>query len=154
MTRRHGKVAAAVCVLVLFGAIGCGGGGGDDDSGGPNTDSSVCGGSVTSVPKVCSLEARDAGVSGGVRYLTFRYCLSDREGDIDSVCAGVAVNGVVDTECALVSPPGTLINECQETDPIAIGPTGVVNVWTVAIDVGDRAGNVSNVASTQFSCCS
>lgn len=158
--RRLAKAALVSVVPCLLLLASCGGGGGSDgsdptDPSNPPTGvTSVCGGAVTSVPKICDLEARDAGVVGGVRYLRFRYCVSDREGDIDSVCVAVGVNGVVDSECATGQPRGSLINECRETEAIAIGPRGIVSLWTVAMNVGDRQGNVSDVASTQFTCCS
>jgi len=149
------RFVSALGGATLFLVVGCGGGD-DGGSGGPNPPSnqSVCGGAVTSTPKICDLEAIDEGVVGGVQYASFRYCVSDAEGDLDSVCAGVSFNGVVDTDCAALAPSGRQINECRQTEAIAIAPVGVVGVWTVAFDVADRAGNVSNVASTQFTCCS
>jgi len=148
------------CIVVLTTAVvltwaGCGGGGGSDSSGPPMSGGrgSVCGGLVSSVPKLCNLEPRDAGVIDGIRYMSFRYCVSDAEGDIDTVCVAVSVGGVVDSDCATAPPRGSRINQCLETDPIAIAPTGVVAVWTVAFNVADQQGNISNVVSTDFSCC-
>lgn len=115
---------------------------------------SVCGGAITSVPKVCSLTSHDAGVFGNERYLNFSFCYSDLEGDINEICVGAAVDGSSsEIDCAYVPPSYVTANTCTDTGPIAVGPIGEVHLFLVALALGDTAGNVSNVASTTFTCC-
>lgn len=142
---------AAILVAVLL--VSCGGGGGDDD-GGNNSDQSVCGGSVTSTPKLCELEPYDGGLRNGSRYVGFTYCVSDAEGDIDTVCVGVAI-GTAEPEivCRAGIPRGSRINECLDISPIEIGPSGFVRTWTFGLAVGDSQGHESNAVSTSFNCC-
>jgi hypothetical protein len=120
----------------------------------PQEIQSVCGGRVTSKPKVCNVVKHDAGVVGNVQYVTFGYCLSDLEGDLSVGCAGFAAAGaVLYLDCTLLPSVGGTVNECLESDPIAIGPRGFVTLWTFGISVGDHAGNISEAAETSFLCC-
>jgi len=160
----------AALVLALLCAA-CGGGGGDGDGGGsggggggnggggqntptPGASTSVCGGAITSTPKLCALTPHDAGVVGNTRYLSFSFCMSDLEGDVDKLCVGVAIGGGTPAlRCSYLSPGSSTVNGCAQTDPIAVGTRGVIATWKLAMDVGDTAGHVSNVVSTTFSCC-
>jgi hypothetical protein len=153
-------VAGTVIVLSGPGPVGCGGGGGGSkSSGGPAPNptqpaSSVCGGSVTSTPKLCSLTVRRAGNVGSTGYVTVGFCMSDLEGDVDKLCVGVAfAGGTPQIQCDFITPAGSRINGCVETDPIPVGPRGLIANWTLGFNVGDRAGHVSNTVVTNFSCC-
>lgn len=88
---RLSSLGAAVLVIVCSAAgSGCGGGGGGSGSE-PAEEGipSVCGGVVTSSPKVCNPSVvQDA--SGA---LHLRFGLSDLEGDIDQYCYGLGPLG-------------------------------------------------------------
>jgi hypothetical protein len=115
----------------------------------PPRITSVCGGFVTSVPRLCGLEVRPNRVSpsGSVR---FRLGISDLEGDFLFFCLGIALFPFdPDVQCEVVAPGQSLVNEFRETDPIPIGgaPRGT---YGVAINVTDLAGNRSNTVSATF----
>ncbi len=177
MRRGRALALVAACLAIAVSSCGGGGDGGGNGTGGNQTPqptappgstptprsptprptvggTSVCGGSITSAPKVCNLEPHDAGVSGGVRYLTFSFCLSDLEGDITQLCTGVSVNGSSPAiTCGPIAPGSATVNACTTTGAIAIGPVGIVRQYTFAFNVGDSAGHISNNASTSFTCC-
>lgn len=140
-----GLLPAFLLVTCLVSACGGGGGG---DGGGSGGSAGVCG-DIGSVPKLCNLEVRP---DPAPRFGTIRVSvsISDREGDIDKACVGIAAIGF-DPEiiCDFVTPQGSTINERRTTDPIDLGalPRGV---YGLAINVGDRAGNTSNTVTTTF----
>ena len=139
-------------ILVVAMTAGCGGGGGGDDGGdgeGTGTLTSICGGPVTSAPRLCSLTVSPSNVS---RFgsITLRYGVSDLEGDIDLICVGfTAVGGTPVIDCSAGAPRGRLINEFLTTSPIAIGglPAGT---YIIGFNVGDQGGHTSNTVTAQF----
>ncbi len=115
----------------------------------PRSVSSVCGGSVTSVPKLCNLSVRPNPVSsfGSIR---IRFGISDLEGDIDLLCLGIAfppLEPMVD--CDFITPQGSLINEVLETDPLPLGGLSP-GTYLIGINVSDSRGNDSNVVTASF----
>lgn len=115
---------------------------------------SVCGGNLSSSPRVCNLTAYDAGSRGGVHYATFSYCVADLEGDIDRLCVGVSAGGSTpQVDCSSFAPGRSTINDCFETDPVAIAPNGFFTTWIIGFNVGDAQGHLSNTVTTAFNCC-
>lgn len=115
----------------------------------PRIIQSVCGGPVTSVPRLCNLTVSPPSVSP-FGSITVRFGLSDLEGDVNLVCIGVALvpfAPVVD--CEFFVPRGTLINEFLTLAPVPLGgvPQGT---YVLSFAVGDSAGHVSNAVSASF----
>ena len=143
LTRAVWSILLAIAVSLTTVAA-CGGGG----DGGGGGDSGVCGG-VGSTPRLCDLRVRP---DPAERFGTLRvsFGVSDREGDIDKACIGIAVAGVTPAiQCEAFPIRGSRINERLETEPINIGnsPPGT---YTLALNVGDRQGHVSNTVTTTF----
>ncbi len=145
VSRAFGLLAALLLLITLTSACG---GGGDDGGGGGGGNDGVCG-NIGSVPKLCNLRVSPNPAS---RFGTVRvsFGVSDREGDIDKLCVGVAARGSApDIVCDFISTRGSTINERITTDPINLGssPSGT---YAFALNVGDRAGNLSNTVTTTF----
>lgn len=151
-----GALAAVLGAALL--AAGCGGGGGGGaPAAAPQAAQSVCGGEVTSTPKLCQLAVSPNPVQQ-TGSITITLGVSDLEGDIDTLCVGIAVVGadpVAAIVCAAVAPAGTMINEVGTTDPIPLvdgtgTPLLAPGDYQLAVVVGDAAGHTSEVASTTF----
>jgi len=115
----------------------------------PSTVTSVCGGTVTSAPKLCDVEV----IPDPVRFQDFfhlRYCLSDREGDIVSACLviqPVTAPPILPT-CRSLQPGFDLINDCFEGGPIrATNPAGE---YEAILYVEDARGQRSTVEAALF----
>ena len=158
MSRGWKPIPGLALLATVVAACGGGGGGGGNDTPSPtrtpSQQQSVCGGPITSVPKVCDLEVVDAGTRNGVRYVTERLCFSDKEGDLSLLCGAVSVNGtIIESDCDTLPDFGATVNQCIETDPIAVGTVGFVNFYAFALNITDRQDNLSNTVTTTFSCC-
>lgn len=146
-----GRALATLYFALSFASIvaACGGGGdGGADSDGGGGSAGVCG-DVSSTPLLCDLRVRP---DPAERFGTLRvsFGVSDREGDIDKACIGIAVAGVQPViQCEAFPIRGSRINERLETDPIDVGasPPGT---YAIALNVGDREGHVSNTITTTF----
>ncbi len=152
----RGALTAALGIAVL--AAGCGGGGGGGAPAAvPQAVQSVCGGEVTSTPKLCQLAVSPNPVrqTGSI---TITLGVSDLEGDIDILCIGIAQVGadpLAATVCDAIEPAGTLINEIDSTDSIPlVDETGTPLLapggYQLAVAVGDAAGHTSEAVSTTF----
>lgn len=113
------------------------------------TRGSVCGGAITSVPKLCDLEIDPATVTRGDP-VTLHLCVSDLEGDIDKYCVGVAATGLAPVgRCYPRTPERRTINSCVDSDPL---PTDnlVAGTYVVALQYGDEAGHLTTLATSVF----
>lgn len=169
-------VVATGTFVVLSGAveIGCGGvgsGGGSQPNPSAPTDTvtpaptdtvtpvplsnqSVCGGPVTSVPKICNATVSPHGGTAQDP-ITVTYQMSDLENDVDQVCVMVEVLGApLGSTCQSFSTVGSSINGTFETDPIHVGTNGVITGYMLQLVAHDVMGNQSNVAQISFQCCS
>jgi len=114
----------------------------------PTPPISVCGGLVSSVPVLCDFEIVPNPVAAsGASQLAFG--VADLEGDIDTICLGIAPRGVEPgLFCGSVPPAGVIINVMTQLP--AVPNTLPVGDYTAALEVGDQAGHVSNRVSTDF----
>lgn len=115
----------------------------------PSGEQSVCGGPISSVPTICNLTINPARVRRGAN-ITISFGIVDREGDIDTVCAGIgpADRGTPAMECMTIQPQGTLINIAGDLGPFPVGlPIGR---YLFALQFRDRAGNVSQILTAPF----
>lgn len=113
----------------------------------PSGEQSVCGGPFTTVPQVCNLTIMPTRVRRGGN-ITLSFGLVDREGDIDTVCAGIGPAGSIPSmECRSLEPPGTTIN-ISGSDSVQVGlPVGR---YVFALQFRDRAGNRSQIVTAEF----
>lgn len=109
---------------------------------------SVCGGTITSAPKLCSVEV----VPNPVPLFGFfrvRYCLSDSEGDLRQACIAVRTSPQEPLPvCAAVSVAGGRVNGCFETNQQA--STQPAGSYGLILFFDDRGGNRSNIVETGF----
>ena len=86
----------------------------------PAGEQSVCGGPITTVPQVCDLTITPARVRRGGN-ITLSFGIVDREGDIDTVCAGIgpAGGGTPALECMSICAP----RAARSTSPAISGPS-------------------------------
>jgi hypothetical protein len=96
---------------------------------------SVCGGLVTSQPKLCDLTVMPNPVSQSEPF-TVRYGISDLEGNVDQFCISYTPAGTPPTfTCFGSQPAGSLVNEFVQIGPVpADFPLGT---YTVAVEVSD-----------------
>lgn len=115
----------------------------------PPGEESVCGGLVTSIPQLCQLQVVPASVQVG-EPLRVSFGISDLEGDIDTLCIGIALGGEQPSLlCQPISPSGALVNGFGQTDELQ--PPLPAGEYTFAMQVRDAAGHESNVATASFS---
>ena len=113
---------------------------------------SVCGGPVTSVPKLCNLTIMPNPVRpGGDATITLSG--SDLEGDDNSLCNSIVPKGAPpNLQCSGISPPNMRFNQSFSIGPVQIVPPGTpAGEYTLTIQVRDAAGHQSNSVSTDFS---
>lgn len=118
----------------------------------PRIVESVCGGAVTSAPKVCNLAVSPNPVSG-FGSVRVSYGVSDLEGDLVGLCVGIGLVGSGTDpaiECADLQPVGATVNTFLTTDPIPL-PGLLPGIYVLALNFVDSAGHVSNTAVTVFS---
>jgi hypothetical protein len=109
---------------------------------------SICGGSITSTPKLCSVEVVPNPVplfgSFGVRF-----CVSDFEGDLAQRCIGIRTSPQAPLPtCVPVSTGGGTINNCFQSD--AINSTQPAGSYGLLMYFDDRGGNRSNIVEVGF----
>jgi hypothetical protein len=110
---------------------------------------SVCGGAITTAPKLCDLRIMPARVRQGGN-ITISFGVSDLEGDLDTICAGIgsAGAGTPALQCMSAEPAGMTINAAGDVGPIMVGlPLGR---YVFALQLRDRAGNSSPVLTVEF----
>jgi len=143
---------AAFLVTGLLTACGGGGGGGPAPTPTPSPLVSVCGGPVTSTPTTCLSVSPTVVPVGGT--ITLTVGLSDLEGDVNALCLGLARLGSTPViVCDVIVPRRSLINERASVDLRLVNDVGVplpAGLYRLAIDWGDAAGHVSNVATADF----
>lgn len=110
-------------------------------------NASVCGGAITSTPKLCNLAANPSSTTTFGSF-TLEVSMSDLEGDIDKLCVGIGLASLPFpvVSCRFVTPSGRTINTTIETDAIR-APTRS-GTYIIALSVGDSAGNTSGGVST------
>ena len=107
---------------------------------------SICGGEITSAPKVCSLGVSPNPVAGQDS-ITLGFGASDLEGDIDMLCIGIALAPETPvTQCVGITPPGSTVNGAESTHPRSLGNLAP-GIYTVGLNLRDRAGNTSNTVT-------
>jgi hypothetical protein len=113
----------------------------------PNT-LSVCGGVLSSTPKLCNVEVvpNPVPLFGSFRV---RYCISDIEGDLRQACTAIRTSPEEPLPvCELVTVIGGTINGCfnsnQQLSTLPAGNYGLI------VSFDDRAGNRSNIVETGF----
>jgi hypothetical protein len=110
---------------------------------------SVCGGLLTSVPKLCDLDIlpNPVRLGGSVRP---SFCVSDLEGDINQFCFAIQTSPQMPTlQCRAVPESGSTINGCGTTTA-DIRITEPVGSYMFLLQFADRAGNRSSVESAPF----
>jgi hypothetical protein len=110
---------------------------------------SVCGGPITTAPKLCDLRIMPVRVRQGGT-ITISFGVSDLEGDLDTLCAGIgsAGAGTPALQCMSAEPAGMTINAAGDVGPIMVGlPLGR---YVFALQARDRAGNASPVLTVEF----
>lgn len=109
---------------------------------------SVCGGLITSAPKLCSVEVFPNPVQLFGSYRV-RYCLSDSEGDLFQACTAIRTSPQEPLPvCEMLTVGGGRINGCFESNlqPSTL-PAGM---YGLILSFFDRSGNRSNVVETGF----
>jgi hypothetical protein len=111
----------------------------------------VCGGLISSVPKLCNVEVVPNPVSRSYGYSIY-YCLSDLNGDVNQFCLGIQTSPdqpilKCDPVVPLV-PPGEMINLCTYTGLIAF--TNPVGSYVAYVQFRDWAGHRSNIETASF----
>jgi hypothetical protein len=109
---------------------------------------SVCGGPITSAPKLCDLRVEPARVEAG-RTITVSFGLSDLEGDITTVCLGLGrVGGTGMEQCNPIDPVGQTLNLIAELPgiPVNLAPGD----YELAVLVVDATDARSNIVTTRF----
>jgi hypothetical protein len=109
---------------------------------------SVCGGPITSAPKLCDLRVEPARVEAG-RTITISFGMSDLEGDITTVCIGLGrVGGTGMEQCGPIDPVGQTINVVAELPGIAVNLAP--GDYEMAVAVVDATETPSNIVTTRF----
>ncbi len=109
---------------------------------------SVCGGAITSAPKLCDVEVVPNPVPLFGLY-RLDYCLSDREGDVSQACYGVRTGPDPPLEtCEAVVSTARPLNGCFASG--AIRSTNPAGNYSIILYFRDRAGNRSNVVEAAF----
>lgn len=109
---------------------------------------SVCGGAITSTPKLCDVEVVPNPVPLFGLY-RLDYCLSDREGDVNMACYGIRTGPDPPIEtCEAVVSTARPLNGCFASG--AIRSTNPAGNYSLILYFKDRAGNRSNVMDVAF----
>jgi hypothetical protein len=111
------------------------------------TPVSVCGGLISSVPKLCNVDVVPNPVSRSHAYYIY-YCLSDLEGDVTQFCLGIQtwLDPPPILQCRSIVPPGGTINFCDQIGPFAF--TNPVGTYVAHVQFIDWVGHKSNQAET------
>jgi hypothetical protein len=109
---------------------------------------SVCGGFVTSVPRLCSVAVIPNPVPLGGSY-QIQYCLSDLEGDVNQFCLGIQTSPQPPLlDCVAIPFTGELINDCTFTSPIRF--TNPAGNYIAHVQFRDWTGHRSNIETASF----
>jgi hypothetical protein len=109
---------------------------------------SVCGGTITSVPKLCNVEVVPNPVPLFGVYRV-RYCLSDNEGDLRQACIGIRTGPQPPIPtCEPLTTGGGRINGCFESTQRP--STEPVGSYGFIIFFDDFSGNRSNTVEAPF----
>jgi hypothetical protein len=115
------------------------------------TPVSVCGGLITSVPKLCNVDVVPNPLSRSYGYQIY-YCLSDLNGDVNQFCLGIQTSPdppILKCESVLpLVPPGEMINLCTYTGLITF--TNPVGSYVAYVQFRDWVGHRSNVETAPF----
>jgi hypothetical protein len=113
------------------------------------SSASVCGGAITSVPKLCDVEVVPNPVPLFGAY-DVRFCLSDLEGDLQQRCLAIrtAPAPTPVPNCVPVQAAGQRINGCFRLgEQRSTQPAGQ---YAVVLHFEDRQGNRSNTVEAPF----
>lgn len=112
---------------------------------------SVCGGPITSTPKLCNLHIEPSRVESG-RTATISFGLSDLEGDIKTVCLGLGlVGGSGMQQCNPIDPFGMTVNLIVELPGIAINlQPGEYEMAVLVIDATEARSEIVTARFTVF----
>ena len=109
---------------------------------------SVCGGPVTSVPKLCDLSVQPNPVAPGGS-VTINFSGSDLEGDVNALCTSLVPKGQPpNLKCNAVQPTNAKINQSFTIGPLQLPNDTPVGDYTLVLEVRDKAGHQSNSVST------
>ncbi len=109
---------------------------------------SVCGGYVTSVPLLCSVQVVPNPVRLGGAF-QISYCLSDLEGNVNQFCLGIQTTPSPPLlSCQPFVSPKVLINTCTATGLIPF--TNPVGTYVVHVQFRDGTGYRSEVVTSPF----
>jgi hypothetical protein len=109
---------------------------------------SVCGGPVTSVPKLCDLSVQPNPVAPGGS-VTIKFSGSDLEGDVNALCTSLVPKGQPpNLKCNAVQPTNAKINKSFTIGPLQLPNDIPVGDYTFVLEVRDAAGHRSNSVST------
>ena len=115
----------------------------------PSGAQSVCGGPITSAPKLCNLRISPPRVRRGGN-ITLSFGLSDLEGDLNTICAGIGPDGAgaPALDCTTADPGSMTVNAEGDVGPIQVNlPIGR---YIFALQVRDQAGHASAVLTVEF----
>jgi len=140
-TNADGAIEVAEIVSAVGGALnGCSG-----------ALESVCGGPITSAPKLCDLMLSPRVVSASGT-LTITLSLSDREGDFAQICAAIAPQSAQPPElsCNPLSAQGATVNQVLQLAPIQLNGAAS-GAYVLYLQLVDATGQRSAVVSATFS---
>jgi hypothetical protein len=116
----------------------------------PTGTESVCGGPVRSVPELCDLSVDPNPVAvGGSLSITFKG--SDLEGDDNALCTSVKPKGAPpNLQCQPIQPTNAEVNQSFTIGPLPIPNGTPPGVYTLVLEVHDKAGHRSNSVAVDF----
>jgi hypothetical protein len=139
-TSRNGRVDVAELVAAVGRALnGCVG-----------NQASVCGGPITSDPKLCDLTITPR-ITTAFGTLRISFALSDLEGDLIEICGALALqrDGQPELACDPLPPADETVNEVLELPPIAL--MGARNgTYVLYLQLRDARGVRTPVVSATF----
>jgi hypothetical protein len=113
------------------------------------TATSICGGPITSAPKLCSVEVVPNPVPLFREYRV-RFCLSDREGDLSQRCQGIRTSPMDPIlTCQPLAGTGQTINGCFELGPLT--STEPAGNYAFVLRIDDRLNNRAGPVEAPFS---
>ncbi len=139
------NLSARVEVQEIIAAVGhaldgCGGSGGE----------SVCGGPITSAPRICDLTITPR-ITTAFGTLRISFGLSDLEGDLVEICGALVPQGtpLPELSCDALPPDDQTINGVLEVPPIQL--SGARNgTYVLYLQVRDSTGARSEIVSAAF----
>ena len=112
---------------------------------------SVCGGPITSAPKLCNLRIEPARVQTGTT-VNISFGISDLEGDVTTVCLGFRqIGGQATEQCEPGDPFGMTVNLVVELPGIPINlPPGDYELAILVIDDSEARSEIVTARFTVF----